>query len=319
MSSRLSVLIAALDDYSIVEQVHQCVEAQTIRDVLEIILICRSRTHLNLPVDFESSYPDIVVIESGDTILLNEARELGVRQASTPFVLILEDHCLPSAGCLEEMLVRLEEGWSAVGPAIVNGNTVSRVAVATNLLTYGEWMGRTAGGERGFVAGYSSAFPVRVLLARGDRLTEDLIAPSTLQMSLAEEGHRFYFEPKAVMAHWEASDYDGVRQILSKNGRGLGVLRARQWSFLQKVFFSLVSPLLMGHRLLRAARTWWRVGGGSGVVLLHLLPLSMIWTFGELRGYWCRDRQEAFEGVSDVEKNRQRFVDDSLEPIRKPY
>jgi len=319
VSWRLSVVLAALDDYQIVEQVHLCVEAQTIREALEIIFVCRSKARLNLPEGFEDANPDVVLVEGGEAILLNEARELGVLEASAPYVLILEDHCLPFADCLEEMLARLEEGWSAVGPAFVSGNTSSRVAFAANLLTYGEWMGWAKGGERAFVSGFSSAFPVRVLLARGDRLTEDLITPSTLQMSLAEEGHRFYFEPRAVMAHWESSGYDGLRQILSKNGRGMGLLRARQWSGPQKILFSLLNPVLMGHRFLRAVRSWWRVGDRSALVLLHLLPLTFLWTTGELRGYWCRDPRDAIEGVSEVEKNRQRFVDSSLEPIRKPY
>ena len=121
------------------------------------------------------------------------------------------------------------------------------------------------------------------------------------------------------MVHWESSGLDGVRQILSKNCRGLGLLRARRWSAVQKMAFSLVSPLLVGHRSLRATVTWWRVGDRSLRVLLLLMPLAILWTSAEVRGYWCRDRRQALEGVSDVERNRGRFVDDSLEPIRKPY
>ena len=319
MSLRCSVVLAALDDYSIVEQVHLCLEAQTIREDLELIIVCRTEAYFGLPVGFKAAHPDIVLLEGGEAILLNEARELGVRSVSTPFVLILEDHCLPFADCLEKMLHGLEEGWSAVGPAIVSGNTESRVAIAANLLTYGEWMGQQEGGQRAFIPGFNSAYQVKVLLERGDRLTEDMVTPSTLQMSLTREGHRFFFEPRAVMAHWEASRFTGICEILIKNGRGLGLLRARRWSILQKVFFSLLSPLLMGHRSLRAARTWWRVGERSVMVLLHLLPLSVIWTGAELIGYWSRDRQTTLLGVSEVEKNRQRYVDETLEPIRKPY
>jgi hypothetical protein len=52
---------------------------------------------------------------------------------------------------------------------------------------------------------------------------------------------------------------------------------------------------------------------------MHLVPLTVIWTLGELRGYWCGNRQEAIEGVSDVERDRQRFVDATREPIKRPY
>ena len=314
-----TVVMAALDDYAIIEQVHLCLEAQSVRDRLEVLFVCRGRAQLRLPESFDENYPGVRIVEGGPDILLNEARALGVRQASTPYVLILEDHCLPHENCLEHMLSRLEEGWSAVGPAFVSGNTVSRLAIAANLLTYGEWMGCDEGGERRFVSGYNSAFRKDVLLSRGERLDEDLVTPSTLQMQLYDEGHRFYFEVRAVMSHWESSGYRGVSKILLKNGRGLGALRSRQWSFSRKVLASLLNPMLAGYRFLRAARTWWRVGGCGFRTLLHLLPLTTLWTFGELCGYWSSDFSAAVEGVSDIERNRQRFVDAQSEPIRKPY
>lgn len=314
-----TVVMAALDDYAVIREVHRCLEAQSIRDRLEILFVCRDRKRLRLPEGFDADYPDVRVIEGGPDILLNEARALGVREASTPYVLILEDHCLPHADCLEHMLARLQEGWSAVGPGFVSGNTDSRLAIAANLLTYGEWMGWTEGGERRFVSGYNSALATDLLLARGARLDEDLVTPSTLQMQLHDEGHRFYFEPRAVMSHWESSGYRGVTKILLKNGRGLGALRARHWSAGRKLLASLLNPALAGYRFLRAAKTWARVGGCGGRALVHLLPLTLLWTFGELRGYWSSDFGEAVEGVSDIERNRQRFVDARKEPIRKPY
>ncbi len=190
---RLSVVLAAIDDYSVVEQVHRCLEAQTIRTSLEVILVCISEDRLELPEGFRTAHPDIVLVEADTHALLNEAREMGVRKASAPYVLIIEDHCLPSPDCLAHLLSRLEEGWTAVGPAFVSGNTASQVARAANILTYGQWMGRRKGGEWTFVSGYNSAWSVKALLERGDALTEDLVAPSTLMMSLARAGHRFYF------------------------------------------------------------------------------------------------------------------------------
>jgi hypothetical protein len=313
-----SVALAALDDYSTIEQVHRCLETQTIRPSLELIVICRSEARLSLPDGFKEAYPDVILVEAGEQVLLHEAREAGVRKASAPYVLILEDHCLPFPDCLEHMLSRLEEGWTAVGPAFVSGNTVSPVAIAANMLTYGQWMGWSEGGERSFVSGYNSAFALEVLLARGTHLKEDLVAPSTLQMALAKQGHRFYFEQRALMAHWESSTYGGVRQILSKNGRALGMLRARNWSLLQRILASLLNPFLACHRLFRAVGTFSRLDERSFVTLLHLAPLGLIWTLSELRGYWCVNRDEVLQGISDVERNRQRFVDSRREPIKKP-
>lgn len=318
-SPRFTVALAAIDDYATIEQVHLCLEGQTIREDLEIQFICRSKERLALPPDFHQRYPDVVVLEGGDELLLNEARALGIAAARAPYVLILEDHCLPFADCLERMLARLEEGWSAVGPGFVSGNKDSAVGVAANLLTYGQWMGHRRGEERPFIAGFNSAFPTRLLLERGDRLAEDMVTPSTLQQSLAAAGHRFWFEPTAVMAHWESSSFGGVRQILMKNGRGMGMLRARGRSFAWKLLRTAVSPALAAYRGLRGAQTWLRAGEGRVAALLPIAPLALLWTLGELQGYWSANRQSAIEGSSEVERNRQRFVDDAREPIRKNW
>jgi hypothetical protein len=44
-----------------------------------------------------------------------------------------------------------------------------------------------------------------------------------------------------------------------------------------------------------------------------------MWTLGELQGNWSGDRQAAIAGSSEVERNRQRFVDSEQEPIKKHY
>lgn len=318
-SPRLTVALAAIDDYATIEQVHLCLEEQTIRGDLEIQFICRSRASLALPADFHERFPAVVVLEGGEGLLLNEARALGIAAARAPYVLILEDHCLPYADCLEKLLVRLEEGWSAVGPGFISGNHESAVGIAANLLTYGQWMGCRQGEERSFIAGFNSAFPTRLLLERGDRLAEDMVTPSTLQQSLAAAGHRFWFEPAAVMAHWESSSLRGVRQILMKNGRGMGMLRARGRGVAWKTLRTLVSPALAVYRGLRGARTWLRAGEGRIAALLLVPPLALLWTLGELQGYWSGDHQAAIEGSSEVERDRQRFVDGAREPIRKNW
>jgi len=314
----MSVVLAALDDYKIIEQVFQCLDSQTIRAFLEVIIVCRSEEALDLPERFREVHPDVVLVEMGQEVLLNEARAAGARRASAPYVLFLEDHCLPFPDCLERMLSRLREGWTAVGPAFVSGNTFSPVGIAANLLTYGQWMGWKQGGRRSFVSGYNSAFSRETLIDRGDRLVEDLIAPSTLQADLAREGHRFYFEHQAVMAHWESSTFGGVRRILSGNGRALGMLRAKRWPPGHRVAASLLNLLLAGYRFFRGVAAYCRTETRHMSSLMLLMPLALLWTIAELRGYWCRNSRETVERISDVERNRQRFVE-SREPIRKPW
>jgi hypothetical protein len=216
------------------------------------------------------------------------------------------------------MLARLREGWSAVGPAFVSGNRMSNIAIAANILTYGQWMGQKHSREVRVVSGYISAFPVELLLSRGSSLSEDLVAPSTLQMSLARQGHRFFLETDALMAHWESSGFSGAVEILGKNGYGLGMLRARELSIFLKILLSSLNPVLSVHRFARATGAHFRLKHRSIKVLLILIPLAFIWSVGELFGYW-RGGRNAIKQLSDVERNRQRYVDSQREPIEKPF
>jgi len=309
MAKKMSVIIAALDTYKEVQELHACIERQTIRLQLEVICICKTKDSLSLPDSFLNRYPDVVLIEGGESILLHEARHLGVLSSTAPYILIAEDHCLPIDDCFEHMLSRLREGWSGVGPSIISGNRLSAVARAANCVTYGEWMGQDESGEVKYIAGYNSAFPRTILLSRGERLAEDLIATSLMQASLRKEGHRFFLESKAVMYHWEASYWRGTRSILIPQGQALGVLRSRGWSPLKRLCFSALIPCLFLSRYLRALRTYWRIVKTNIALaeFFYLFPITMIWSLGELKGYWTRGRR-VFQTVSNVERNRSPFI-----------
>ncbi len=319
MGKALSVVIAALDTYKEVEEVHSCVEDQTIRGELEVILVCKTQALLKLPESFCSKFPDVLLVEGGESVLLNEARHLGILKSTTPYVAIMEDHCLPLPDCLEHMYNRLKEGWSGVGPSIRQGNRVLALPRAANYVTYGEWMGRKHSGEAKYIAGFNSAFSKDVLLSRQEQLRDDLIATSLMQASLKKEGHKFFLETGAIMYHWEASYWSGVRSILIPNGEALGVLRSRGWGLLKRLAFTAFIPCLFASRYLRALCAYWRaVESGSSVAeFLYLLPVTWAWSYGEMKGYWSNGRR-AFRTASDVERNRGAFVSPD-EPILKPY
>jgi len=309
MARDLSVVVAALDTYREVEELHRCIERQTVRRQLEVVIVCTTEDALNLPDAFCSKYPDVILIEGGEAVLLHEARYLGIVGSTAPFVVAMEDHCLPSSDCFENMLERLGEGWCGVGPAVRNGNTLSSVARAANYVAYGQWMGRERSGEVAYIAGHNSAFSRAVLLSRGEMLVDDLIATSLAQESLRMQGHRFYLETRAVMYHWEASYWWGTRRVMIPQGQALGALRARSWSFLRRLCYTALIPCLIAFRYLRALQTYWRNVGYriSPAELLYLFPIASVWSLAELAGYWTGGTR-AFRTVSDVERNRSPFV-----------
>jgi GT2 family glycosyltransferase len=317
---QLTVIAAAVDDYATIVEALRAVEDQTAFADIELLIVLDSLARFGAPADFARRHPRLRLVEVGRPLLLNEARAIGIALARADFIFILEDHCLPDRDCLARIVARVrEKRWAVIGPAFVSGNRHSVWGRAANLLTYGEWMGYTQAEERPFVAGYSSAWQRSALQRLAPHLERDLAIPSRLQERLRQAGERIFFEPGAVMWHWESSREAQVRRILFRQGLGMGFVRQGTASLGGRARASLFFPALVGYRALRAARAWRRTRNGSRRVLLALPWLALVWSTGEVVGYWTRDARAALQGVSDVERQRQPFIDEAHEPLRRPW
>jgi len=316
----LTVIVPAVDDYATILEVLRAVEDQTAIGDLELLVVADSLGRLSAPADFAARHPRVRVIEAGRPLLLNEARALGIDRASSGYVFLLEDHCLPLRDCMERLIARTREGrWAVVGPGFDSGNSHSFWGQAANLLTYGEWMGCERAEARPFVAGYSSAWSRDALKRLAPHLEREIAIPSRLQQRLRRAGERLFFEPRAVMRHWEASYPGAVARILFRQGLAMGVVRRGSSSPLGKVGASLLVPALAAYRAFRGARAWRRTGSRRLGALLAIPGLALVWCSGELAGYWVRDAGRALRGASEVERRRQPFIDAAREPLRRPW
>ncbi len=315
----LTVMVAAIDDYDTVSEALCAVEEQTAVEELELLVILDSLAGFGAPADFPARHPRARVIETGRRLMLHEARAIGVELAAAAYVFLLEDHCLPSPDCMAKIIARIRESrWSVIGPVFKSGNRHSIYGQAANLLTYGEWMGYKKAEGRPYVSGYSSAWRTASLRALAPHLERELAIPNRLQERLRRSGERLLFEPQAVMLHWEASRPADVRRILFRQGIGMGYIRHGNSGTLSRTFASLLALPLLLHRTLRAVRAWRRTRSPSLRIMAAIPLLALVWCAGELIGYWTRDERQALNGVSEVERKRQPFIDAEHEPIRRP-
>lgn len=316
----LSLVIAGVDNYRTVFETLRACEEQTIVDKLELLVVIQSLHDFDAPDNFAARHPRVRLVETGHPMLLNQARYIGLVQAKADFVFMLEDHCLPARDCMERIYRRIQQGtWCVIGPSIVSGNRYSMYGKAANLLTYGEWMGYTQAQERRYVTGYSSAWRRDALLRLEPNVEKDLTVPNRLQERLVASGERLYFEPAAVMLHWEASSARDICRILFRQGKGMGYIRCSDANFSRRVAKSLAYPLLIAYRTVRAARAWRRTNNSSWKVLAVIPFFAVVWCTGELFGYWTHDGAAAIAAVSEVERKRQPYIDEEREPLRRPW
>ncbi len=314
----MTVIVAAVDDYDTVSEALCSIEEQTAREELELLVVLDSLNQFKAPADFSMRHSRARVIETGRPLMLNEARAIGIEKAAADFVFLLEDHCLPSRDCMAKIIARIREGcWSVIGPAFQSGNRHSVYGQAANLLTYGQWMGYKNAEERRYVSGYSSAWRCASLRALNPYLQRELAIPSRLQERVRRSGERLLFEPQALMFHWEASRLSDIQRILFRQGIGMGFIRRGNSGIAYKIIASLLTIPILFNRTLRGACAWQRTHSHSLRILLLIPFLGLVWCAGELMGYWTRDSRQALNGVSEVERKRQPYIDAEHEPIRR--
>ena len=113
----------------------------------------------------------------------------------------------------------LREGWTGVGPAIVNNNPFTWISRADWLLNYGYFSPACRRGPVSYIPPQNSAYPTAVLQALGSNLPGLLQMDHHLQARLLADGGRLFLEPSAQsehtnlsrpLAHW-LSQFHGSR------------------------------------------------------------------------------------------------------------
>jgi hypothetical protein len=307
---RMSIVIAALDSYGEIRSLLYCLEKQTIRKRLEILVVCSTLDQLKPPNFLLHNSGDIKIIEGGENILLNEARALGIRESRSPYVAILEDHCFPEPDWAYHILSRLTEGWTGVGAAIALANPQTILAQAAILIGYGQWHPPLKSGEAEYIPGHNSAFVRDVLLERENRLEIDMVASSLMQAELRKKGHRLYIEGKALMRHWDCSTWSGMLKIFIPVGQSLAAIRSMNWKPLKRILYGFATPLIATVRWYRSWVSYFRIHkihSYSFFAPLFAIFIGLTWSFGEFLGFWFGFR-DSFVKVSNNERNRPRYL-----------
>lgn len=251
-----------------------------------------------------------VVVGVGDIQSLSWARAPGICAARAPVVALAESHCFPEPEWAERFLAAHEDGWAAVGPAIVNANPASVVSWINLLIDYGPWLGPTPGGELDDLPGHNSSYKRDVLLEFGDRLPTMLEAETIMHDDLRARGHRLYQEPEALAAHLNVTRTSSWIGERFQTGRRFASARSYSWPAWRRALYAAGSPLIPLVRLRRLLRDVRRAGigrdlRGYGYPLLALaLALS---AGGELVGY-ALGSGDSMYALSRIELHKERHV-----------
>ena len=183
-SPAMSVIITTPDSYDTIRALVRALRLQTARDVLELVIVAPSAAAIRGDVADLKDFRCWRIVELGVLRTVAQAKTAGIRCATSPVVVLTEDHCFPDPGWAHALIEAHREDWAAVGPAMDNGNPHSLISWADFILGYGPWFNPPGAAEVDLLPGHNTSYKRDLLLSYGERLEALLGAETTLHQDL---------------------------------------------------------------------------------------------------------------------------------------
>ncbi len=306
----MSVILITPDNMDTIRITLQALKRQTVRERLELVIICPLNKNLRLADSDVEGFAGYQTLEIGEITSTAIAREVGVRAAKSSVIVFSEDHCFPAPTWAEELIKRHREPWTGVGPVVYNANPSNAVSWANFLIEYGEWFALKTSIPSHHIAGNNGSYKREALLEHGTSLASMLEASSPMQWEMTNRGHSFYVEANARAYHLNFSIFSDSLLHRFYAGRLFAYRRSPGWSMYKRALYCIGAPLIPLVRLVKILRSVVQIEKKS---LIHkMLPLLIILLVfdgaGEMMGYLTGKPGRAVHVISDREFHHERFL-----------
>ena len=317
----LSVVIATPDTYETIRLTMRHLCSQTVRHQIEVVIVGPSEQGINLQEKELAGFWGYQVVNTGVVTSIARANAAGVRRATSPIVVLAEDHCFPEPGWAEALIAAHQGPWAVVGPVMQNANPRTSVSWGDFVINCGPWMYPLAAGPAAFLPGHNCSYKKSVLLEYGDRLEGLMEAEILLHLDLGRRGHQLYVEPRARVAHTNFALASSWFPTQFYAGRMFGASRAASWGTAKRLLYFAASPLIPVVRLWRCLRELSRPGRPQEVIPRTLPALCLglaLDGLGQMTGYLLGSGN-AVERLSENEFHRFRHVPESDRRAAEEY
>ena len=298
----ISVILITPDTYDTVARVVSCLQVQTARERIELIIVGAERDNLLIKQEQLTAFSRYRIVTIGEIRSSAFARAAGARKATAPLVGFVEDHAFPAPDWAEHLIKEHQHEWAGVAPEILNANPNSHTSWANLFLAHGKWVATEPEGIRDHLPPHNTVYKREILLAYGQQLDSWLEAEGLMQDDLRSKGHQLYFQTQAKMKHLNISALQPFIIEQYSGGRVFGANRSTHWPWWKRMIYIVGSPLIPLHRLpgllamIKQAGRWQEL---MPLILPSLLFGLTIHSFGEMMGY-------AF-GVGQTQELSTRF------------
>jgi hypothetical protein len=304
-------IVLVTDSYEAVRQVMDRLRAQTVRDRLEIVIVCASRESLELDESELAGFAGVQVVELGSISPLAAGLAAGVRAATAAVVQLGETHAFPDRDWAEALIRAHAQPWAVVVPGIRNANPDGAISWANLLLDYGQFLDGLPAGEVSHTPTHNPAYKRALLLEFGDRLEAALSGGYEISVDWRAKGCRFYFQPAAKVAHANVSRPACWLQQRYLVGLVHAAERSQAWSRLRRVAYACAFPLIppvVLSRILKSVRLLQRDGRLPPLTIPAMLVGSMAAALGEMVGYAGGLRPADKQRLDEYELHKTRYI-----------
>lgn len=231
-------------------------------------------------------WPQVKLLSFDLPKAIPELRAAGIAAATTPYVAVIEDHCIVTPGWTEAIVEAHKAGNHVVGGAVRNVKTGRARDWAPFFCEYSAFMEPLATGRVDDLTGMNVSYDRQALGEISDLLAEGRWE-NDLHARLRERGYGFWAAPGAVIEH--AKDF-GFREFASQRyhySRSFAGMRNAALGP-RRLVFALGTPLLvpiLSWRIARSVRSRQEYGHAFRRAAPLVFVYTTIWAFGELVGY----------------------------------
>jgi hypothetical protein len=301
--------VVVTDTVATIARVLTALQAQTIREQIELVAVCQDEQALGLTPAHVEGLGAVRVLEVDSILPLHDASAAGVRASSGEIVVIGETHAFPDPDAFD-LVVRAfaDETIGAVAPGLRNANP-GPASWGSLMVTYGTALGGEAH-DTETISTHNAAVRRRLLVDLGDDLAFRLTLGGGLGETLRRQGHRLRYEPSVVYAHLNVTRLEACLRDRFYASRIYASGRSRGWGAGRRALYLAGAPLL-------PAVLAWKVTHSSGWTQhRHELGRS-VWpsvavsvvgmAAGEAAAY-ARGVGRAHELVAEYEVHRERHI-----------
>jgi hypothetical protein len=307
----ISVILPTSDDFSTVRRTVSALHAQTVRHLIELVLVSPTDDPGVIASEVEG-FAAVKLVNGGPLQTSNISRAAGIRNASAPLVVLAEDHCFPERRWAEALIDAHRDDYAVVGPVLSNGNPHSMMSWANLLLEYGPWLEGAPRAELDSLPGHNSAYKRDLLLAYGDKFEALFEVEDVIQADMRSKGHRMLLTPFARTDHFNFSRLGPSLNLRFNAGRSFAGHRIMGWSFGKRLAYLFGAPLIPVVRLSRIVKLV-RSSDRYRWLFPRVLPMLalalLVDGLGELTGYLTGPGDSA-RILGGIEFDRRRFMKD---------